>query len=213
MAKSCLLSGDLLVECRLRSGIEFKVFLKVCFEVIKLNWLQNIYWIDHATLERVSGGLTPLPLRPKEKLLQFAGHFYRADKGSSLILWRAPWVGRVQSRKLYSDGELWCLGRGLHENSVHSRGRRMMMMMMMMMRIATEVAGGNVRGKGIHWLTCIYNNLKVYAHVLLWVVEFSRCPVWEAVEIKLFKIFGLVVRSKEGLTCIRILRKGKPRRR
>ena len=157
-----------------------KVCLKVCFEVVMLNWLQNIYWIDHATLERVYGELTPLPLRPKEKRLHFAGHFYRADKGSSLILWRAPWVGRVQSSKLYSDGELWCLGRGLHENSVHSCDRRMMMMMMMMMmRIATEVAGGNVRGKGIHWLTCIYNSLKVYAHVLLWVVGFSRCPVWE----------------------------------
>ena len=102
---------------------------------------------------------------------------------------------------------------GLHENSVHPGGRRRRMMMMMMMRIATEVAGGNVRGKGIHWLTCIYNNLKVYAHVLLWVVGFSCCPVWEGVEIKLFKIFGLVVRSKEGLTCIRNLRKGKPRRR
>ena len=76
-----------------------KVCLKVCFEVVMLNWLQNIYWIDHATLERVYGGLTPLSLRPKEKRLQFAGHFYRADKGSSLILWRAPWVGRVQSSK------------------------------------------------------------------------------------------------------------------
>ena len=81
---------DLLVECRLRSGIEFKVCLKVCFEVIKLNWLQNIYRIDHATLERVYGGLTPLPFRPKEKCFQFAGHFYRADKESSLIFWRAP---------------------------------------------------------------------------------------------------------------------------
>lgn len=192
-------------------GVEssLKYVWKFFFEVIKLNWLQNIYWIDHTTLERVYGGLTPLSLRPKEKRLQFAGHFYRADKGSSLLLWRAPWVGRVQSSELYSDGELWCLGRGLHENSVHCCGRRMMMMM----RIATEVAGGNVRGKGIHWLTCIYNNLKIYAHVLLWVVGFSRCPVWEAVEIKLFKIFRLVVRSKEGLTCIRNLRKGKPRRR
>jgi len=204
VAKSCLLSGDLLVECRLRSGIEFKVCLKVCFEVIKLNWQQNINWIDHATLERVYGELIPLSLRPKEKRLQFAGHFYRADKESSLILWRAPWVGRVQSSKLYTDGESWCLGGGLHENSVHSGSRRMMMMMM---RIATEVAGGNVRGKGM------YNNLKVYAHVLRWVVGFSRCPVWEGVEIKLFKVFGLVVRSKEGLTCIRNLRKGKPRRR
>lgn len=212
MAKSCLLSGDLVVECRLRSGIEFKeclkVCLKVCFEVVKLNWQQNINWKDHGTLERVYGGLTPLFLRPEEKRFQFSGHFYRAEKESSLILWRAPWVGRVQSSKVYSDGESWCLEGGLQENSVHSGGRRMMMM-----RIATEVAGGNVRGKGIHWLTCIYNNLKVYAHVLLWVVGFSRRPVWEGVEIKLFKVFGLVVRSKEGLTCIRNLRKGKPRRR
>lgn len=35
----------------------------------------------------------------------------------------------------------------------------------------------------------------------------------KVVDIKLFKIFGLAVRSKEGLTCIRNLRKGKPRRR
>ena len=52
---------------------------------------------DHATLEEIYGGPTPLSL-------QFAGHCYWADKEiiSSLILWRP--VGRVHSCKLPYPG-------------------------------------------------------------------------------------------------------------
>ena len=95
---------------------------------------------DHATLEGIYGGPTPLSL-------QFAGHCYWADKNiiSSLILWRP--AGRVHSCKLphpgviardsgldmsegpeYSDGESWCLGGDPQERPVHTSGRRMMMM-------------------------------------------------------------------------------------
>lgn len=69
---------------------------------------QNISWRDRAVLERIYGGLTPVSLSLKQKLLQFAGHCYRADEEifSSLILW-CP-VGRVQSRKLTHPGQSDC---------------------------------------------------------------------------------------------------------
>ena len=59
---------------------------------------------DHATLEGIHGGPTPLSFRLKQKSLQFAGHCYWADKEiiSSLILWR-PLV-RVHSRELPYPG-------------------------------------------------------------------------------------------------------------
>ena len=59
---------------------------------------------DHATLEGIHGGPTPLSFRLKQKSLQFAGHCYCADKEiiSSLILWR-PLV-RVHSRELPYPG-------------------------------------------------------------------------------------------------------------
>ena len=102
---------------------------------------------DHATLEGIHGGPTPLSLRLKQNSLQFAGHCYWADKEiiSSLILWRP--LGRVHSRELpypgviardsgldmsegpeYSDGGSWCLGGDPHERPVHTGRRRMMMM-------------------------------------------------------------------------------------
>ena len=59
---------------------------------------------DHATLEGIHGGPTPLSFRLKQKSLQFAGHCYWADKEiiSSLILWR-PLV-RVHLRELPYPG-------------------------------------------------------------------------------------------------------------
>ena len=59
---------------------------------------------DHATLEGIHGGPTPLSFRLKQKSLQFAGHCYWADKEiiSSLILWRP--LGRVHSRELPYPG-------------------------------------------------------------------------------------------------------------
>ena len=94
-------------------------------------------------------------MRFKQKRLQFAGHYYRADKEkeiiSSLILWRP--VGRVHSRNLtYPEGIARDLGldtrhlssaianRGDREEismdvAVHSGGRRMIMMMMMIRKV------------------------------------------------------------------------------
>ena len=100
---------------------------------------------DHATLEGIHGGPTPLSFRLKQKSLQFAGHCYWADKEiiSSLILWRPlvrvhlrelPYPGVIardlglDMRDLSTGGESWCLGGDPHEGPIHTSGRRMMMM-------------------------------------------------------------------------------------
>ena len=74
-----------------------------CYTTL-LRRAQNISWRDHATLDRIYGGLPPISLRLKQRRLQFAGHCHRAKEEiiSSLLLWRP--VGRVVSRKLtYPD--------------------------------------------------------------------------------------------------------------
>ena len=65
-----------------------------------LRRVQNISWREHATLDRIYRGLTPISLRLKQRRLQFAGHCHRATQEiiPSLLLWRP--VGSVVSRKL-----------------------------------------------------------------------------------------------------------------
>ena len=43
-----------------------------------LRRVKNISWREHATLERIYGGLPPISLKLKQKRLQFACHCHRA---------------------------------------------------------------------------------------------------------------------------------------